>query len=247
MFFRYQLEPLWEQALKTVAEFIGAKFENTVFVPNTTFGINTVLRSLDFDEGDAILVTNQTYGAIHMAAREVCQSNKAKLLVLNITYPTVDFHGTAEFYADDVVEHYSKVLQENSGIKLAIIDYITSSSALLLPVSELVSLCHKHNVSVLIDGAHAPGQVELNLEELGADFFVGKSIFRCWINYQQFTLGYKLNTTRVIPITKVLTKPDLIYNTFYCSGTLGLLLLNSYYIHVQVTKVSITAILILIT
>ena len=140
VWFRYTLRPLWEQALRTVADFVGAKFENIVFVPNTTCGVNIVLRSLDFNEAAAILVTNQTYGAVRMTAREICQANKSKLLVLNITYPTVDFKGSAEFYVDDVVEHYSKVLQENSGIQLAVIDYITSESALLFPVSELVTL-----------------------------------------------------------------------------------------------------------
>ena len=173
---KYKLQPLWEQSLQAAADFVGSKFDNIVFVQNATNGTNAVLRSLDLREGDAILITNQTYGAVEKLAREVCQSTGSKLLVLNITYPTVDFEGSVKFFIDDIVQQFKEVLQKNSTIKLAVVDYIGSSNAVLYPVKELVDLCHQHNVAVLVDGAHAPGQVPLNLEELGADFFVGKQL-----------------------------------------------------------------------
>ena len=173
VWFRYKVQNLWNTSLENVAKFVGANVKDIVFVANATTGINTVLRCLDFHEGDGILITNQTYGSVQMTAQEICQEKKAKLLVLNITFPTSDMTGSVKYHATEVVQHYEKVLRENPSIKLAIIDAITSISALKLPFKRLTEVCHKHNVLVLIDGAHAPGQIPLDLERLGADFFVG--------------------------------------------------------------------------
>ena len=174
VWFRYKVQNLWNSSLETVAKFVGANVKDLVFVANASTGINTVLRCLDFHEGDGILITNQTYGAVQMTAQEICQEKKAKLLVLNVTFPTSDMTGSVNFHVTEIVEHYEKVLRENANIKLVIIDAITSISALKLPIKKLTEVCHKHNALVLIDGAHAPGQIPLDLERLGADFFVGK-------------------------------------------------------------------------
>lgn len=173
IWFRYKVQNLWNSSLETVAKFVGANVKDLVFVPNATSGINTVLHSVDFQEGDGILITNQTYGAVQMTAQEICQEKKAKLLVLNVTFPTSDMTGSVKYQVTEIVEHYEKVLQENKNVKLVIIDAITSISALKLPIKKLSEVCHKHNALVLIDGAHAPGQIPLDLERLGADFFLG--------------------------------------------------------------------------
>ena len=136
--------------------------------------MNTILWCLDLCEGDGILITNQTYGAIQMAAQEVCRASKAKLLVLNIMFPTSDMTGSVNYQPSEIVQHYERVLQENPSIKIAIVDAITSVSAVKLPFKRITKVCHKHNVLVLVDGAHAPGQIPLDLERLGADFFVGR-------------------------------------------------------------------------
>ena len=172
--FRYKVQNLWNSSLETIAKFVGADVKDMTFLANATSGINTVLKCIDFNEGDGILITNQSYGAVQMTAQEICREKKAKLLVLNITFPTSDMTGSVEYHATEVVQHYEKVLQENPNVKLAIIDSITSISALKLPVKKLTEVCHKHNVLVLVDGAHAPGQIPLDLNKLGADFFVGK-------------------------------------------------------------------------
>jgi selenocysteine lyase/cysteine desulfurase len=174
--FFYKVEGLWHKSIATIAKFVNADPKNLVFVSNTTTGINAVLRSLDLQEGQGILVTNQTYGAIHKTAQEVCLAKNSNLVVLNITFQTSDLDGSVEFYAADIVEHYRKVFEENPNIRLAIVDYITSISAMKLPVRKLIQVCHQYNVMVLVDGAHAPGQVPLELESLNADFFVGRNI-----------------------------------------------------------------------
>ena len=174
MWFKCKLRPLWNQSLKTAADFVGANFENMVFAQNATTAIMAVLRSFKLTESDTVLMTSHTYGTVKTSAQEVCKSSGSNIQVLQLTYPTVDFHGTTEFFIDDIVRNFKEALSSNSTIKLAVVDYIGSSNAVLYPVKELVDLCHQHNVAVLVDGAHAPGQVPLNLEELGADFFIGK-------------------------------------------------------------------------
>ena len=212
VWFRYKVQDLWNKSLETAAKFVGADPKNVVFVPNTTSGINTVLRCLDIHEGNGILITNQTYGAVQMTAREVCQTHKAKLLVLNITFPTSDMTGLVNYHATEVVQHYEKVLQENPSVKLAIIDAITSISAVKLPFKRLVEVCHKHDVLVLVDGAHAPGHIPLDLERLGADFFVGK------LMYGKFTVGLLKPQQRSAPFLSMQFDYNLILtNLLDCS------------------------------
>lgn len=173
-FFFYNLENLWINSISMIAKFVNSDKNNLVFVPNATSGINAVLRSFELTEEQSILVTNQTYGAIHKTAQEVCSARKCNLVVLNITFPLSDLDGSAEFYVADIVEQYRNVLVNNTNIRLAVVDYITSSSAVKLPIKKIIQVCRQHNVAVLIDGAHAPGQVQLDLDSLDADFFVGK-------------------------------------------------------------------------
>jgi len=174
VWFRYKVQNMWNKSLETVARFVRADPQDLVFVANATAGINSVLKCLDIHEGDGILITNQTYGAVQITAQDICQAKKAKLIVLNVTFPTSDMTSSVNYHATEVVQHYEKVLQENPSIKVAIIDAITSNSALKLPFKKLTEVCHKYNVLVLVDGAHAPGQIPLDLDRLGADFFVGK-------------------------------------------------------------------------
>ena len=174
VWFRYKVQNMWNKSLETVARFVRADPQDLVFVANATAGINSVLKFLDIHEGDGILITNQTYGAVQITAQDICQAKKAKFIVLNITFPTSDMTSSVNYHATEVVQHYEKVLQENPSIKVAIIDAITSNSALKLPFKGLTEVCHKYNVLVLVDGAHAPGQIPLDLDRLGADFFVGK-------------------------------------------------------------------------
>ena len=193
IWFRYKVKNLWNSSLETVAKFVGANVKDLVFIANATSGINAVLRSVNFQEGDGILITNQTYGAVQMTAQEICQEKKAKLLVLNVTFPTSDMTGSIKYQVTEIVEHYEKVLQENTNVKLVIIDAITSISALKLPIKKLSEVCHKHNALVLIDGAHAPGQIPLDLERIGADFFVGELTLYTQISVSTFSVLFSVH------------------------------------------------------
>ena len=174
---RYSSQRLSKKSFRVVARFVGSNVNNLVFVPNVSSGINTVLRCLDIQEGEGVLVTNHTSAAVLMAAQEVCAEKNAELLVLNIAFSTSDMTGSVEYYAEDIVEHYSKVLLENPVVKVAIVDAITSGSSLKLPLKHVIKACRSYDVHVLVNGDQAAGQIPLDLESLGADFFVGMPVF----------------------------------------------------------------------
>lgn len=150
-------------AASELAAFVGAKGEDLVFVENATAGINAVVRSLDFSLGDQIVTTNHAYAAVRKTLSYVCQRSEASLVEATIPFPLER--------EDDVVEAVANVLNPN--VKLLVVDHVTSPTALVLPVAKLVALARSHNIPILIDGAHAPGMLPLDLEKLGADWYAG--------------------------------------------------------------------------
>jgi isopenicillin-N epimerase len=162
-FMRRELAPAQREAASRLAAFLGASGDDLVFVDNATAGVNAVLRSLDFRSGDEILVTNLAYGAVAKAARYVAERSGARLVEVAIPFPLSD--------AGAVREAIAAALSPRT--RLAIFDHIASMSALMLPVAELTRLAKKAGARVLIDGAHAPGQIALDVPAVGADWYVG--------------------------------------------------------------------------
>ena len=155
--------PRLRRAADAVAAFVGARGDDLVFVDNATTGINAVLRSLPWGSGEEILVTDQGYGAITNAAALVAREHGAAVRVLELPYPECD--------PGRVLEAYDRALGPRT--RLVIADHITSESALVLPVAEIVARCQARGALVLIDGAHAPGVLPLDVPRLGADWYVG--------------------------------------------------------------------------
>ncbi|XP_070532231.1 uncharacterized protein [Ptychodera flava] len=166
-FIRRQKQIYYTEALQAVADFVGAKTENLVFVRNTTTGINSVMKSMKLKSGDMVLINDLTHDSITKTTFDVCDNsgNDLKYIIADIKFP---IHGK-----DEVIQKYTDILEANPSIRVAIIDHITSATAVMMPIKELIQVCHDRGVQVVIDGAHAPGQVQLNLEELGADYYVG--------------------------------------------------------------------------
>jgi isopenicillin-N epimerase len=149
-------------AAEAVAAFVGARGEDLVFVDNATAGINAVLRSLPFEAGDEILVTNHGYGAITKAATYVARERQAKVTIAALPY--------AGFDTDRAVAAIEGALTART--RVVIVDHITSESALILPVAKIASRCRERGVAVLVDGAHAPGATALDIPSIGADWYV---------------------------------------------------------------------------
>jgi isopenicillin-N epimerase len=162
-FFVRDLEPLLDDARHILAEFLGASGDDLVFVPNATSGINTVLRSLVFADGDELLVTNHEYNACRNALDFVAERSGARVVVAQIPFPVTS--------SDQAV---TAVLQRVSPrTRLVLLDHVTSQTGLVLPLERLIGELNARGVDSLVDGAHAPGMVPLNLENMSATYYTG--------------------------------------------------------------------------
>ena len=153
---------LMRQAAADVAAFVGARSEDLVFLDNTTTGVNAVVHSLPLAPGDEILITDHAYGGIVTAVRHATQRAGASVRVVNMPYPAFD--------AADAVRRIESAITPRT--KLVITDHIVSETALVFPVDAIVRACHARGVPVLIDGAHVPGALALDVSAIGADFYV---------------------------------------------------------------------------
>lgn len=162
-FMRAELPPALRHAAGALAGFLGAAPQDLAFVANATEGCNAVLRSLRLQPGDEILVLGHVYGAVRNTVRFVCDRSGAKLVEVPMPFPRL--------VTETLLTRLTAALTPRT--RIAVIDHITSSSAMVLPLPELVATCHAAGIPVLVDGAHGPGQVDLNLTALNADYYVG--------------------------------------------------------------------------
>ncbi|WP_143171032.1 aminotransferase class V-fold PLP-dependent enzyme [[Phormidium ambiguum] IAM M-71] len=161
--FYRDFEALLDVAKNQLGEFVGADASDLVFVPNATTGINAVLRSLSFRPGDELLTTSQEYNACCNVLNFVAQKTGAKVVVAEVPFP-ID---TPEQVVEAVVKSVSPQT------KLALLDHITSQTGLIFPIQQLVKELKDRGIDTLVDGAHAPGMVDLNLWEIGATYYTG--------------------------------------------------------------------------
>lgn len=165
----YQVLHHWRASVARVSELVGSSTDNLTFVLNATAGVITALRSVKFSPNDGILINNLTYPSMRYAAQEIAEETGCKVYSIEFTFP---IHNSEE-----VVEKYRQMFDEHPNIKFAIIDYIISSTAMLMPVKPIIELAKERDVISFIDGAHTPGQLELRLDELGCDYFTGLNIY----------------------------------------------------------------------
>jgi isopenicillin-N epimerase len=152
-------------AREVLAPFLGADAADLAFVPNATAGVNAVLRSLQFAPDDELLVTNHTYAACRKTVDFVAARHGTRVVVAQLPFPVQD--------GDQFVEAVVKCV--TPATRLALIDHVTSPTALVLPIARLVSELRARGVDTLVDGAHAPGMVALELKKLGAAYYTGNA------------------------------------------------------------------------
>ena len=162
-FFEQELPELLGTARKALGLFLGAPAQDLVFVDNATTGISTVLSNLDLIAGDRILVTDHGYNACSNAARYFTKRASAEIDLINLPFP-----------GSDTNEFIERILGAcTSRTRLLLIDHITSPTALIMPLEEIVPAVQQRGIQVLVDGAHAPGMLPLRLIDLGADYYTG--------------------------------------------------------------------------
>lgn len=162
-FFVRELEGLLDDVRRELGAFVGADPQDLVFVPNATTGVNTVLRSFSFRMGDELLVTDHAYNACRNAVDFVSERNGVHVEVVSIPFPLES--------ADDVVECI--LARVTPRTRLAVVDHVTSPTGLVLPLSRIVTELHRRDIEVLVDGAHAPGMLPLDLERFGVAYYTG--------------------------------------------------------------------------
>lgn len=164
-----RLPGLLDEAADTVAASLGADPDGFAFVRNATAGVATVLANAGLGPGDRLVLTDHAYPAVLAAARRVCRETGAELALAEIPLPLPEPAG--------IVERFVAALTPTP--KLAVIEHVTSATAAFLPVHDLVAACRTRGIPVLVDGAHAPGMVPVDLDGLRPDYWTGN--FHKWV------------------------------------------------------------------
>lgn len=152
-----------KKAKEKLSKYIGCQPEDFFFTPNPTVAINTVMRSLKLQPGDEILSTNHEYGAMDKTWAYFCKVTGAKYVRQTISMPVI----SKEQLLEDFWKGY------NSNTKVVFINQISSATALIFPVREICKKAQELGLITIVDGAHVPGHISLNIEEMNADFYTG--------------------------------------------------------------------------
>ncbi|MDB3855545.1 aminotransferase class V-fold PLP-dependent enzyme [Euryarchaeota archaeon] len=148
------------ESRKAIANLVNCDYEDLALIENATSGVNIILRSLKFDEGDEIIVPNHAYQACRNTIDYVAEKSGAVVVTCDIPFP---IQGN-----QIIIDNIMKCVTENT--KLAMIDTVTSPTGLLMPFEELVGLLESKGVNVLLDAAHGIGMIPLDIEKIGASY-----------------------------------------------------------------------------
>ena len=158
-----ELEPLLDATRAELGRFLGASPDDLAFVPNATTGVNSVLRSLDLRSGDELLVTSHEYNACRNTLDFVAEHAGAKVIVVDIPFPIAS--------PDDVIDRIITATSHRTRILL--VDHITSQTALVFPIDRIVREMTSRGVDTLVDGAHVPGMLPLEIRSIGSAYYAG--------------------------------------------------------------------------
>lgn len=181
-----------------LASYVGAKSDEIVFTTNPTYAINIIAKSIQLEPGDEILTTDLEYGAMDRTWEFYCSQKKAKYIKQHINLPVVS--------KGQILEDFWKGFSDKT--KVVFISQITSATALILPVEEICKEAKRRGLITIVDGAHVPAHIPLDLNELKADVYTGachkwmmgpkgaaflyvKKEFQDWIDPLVVSWGYK--------------------------------------------------------
>jgi len=162
-FLSRELSARLDAARAALGAFIGADPDDLAFVTNATTGVNTVLRSLAIEPGDELLVTDHAYNACRNAVNAVTAARGARVVVAHVPFPLDGDDAVVDAILDAVTPR----------TRLALLDHVTSPTAIVFPIARLVQALAERGVDTLVDGAHAPGMLPLDVGAVGAAYYTG--------------------------------------------------------------------------
>ncbi len=162
-FFVRELDPLLDQARAALGGLVGADPDDLAFVPNATAGVNAVVRSFALDAGDDVLTTDHEYNACRNALTHAATVAGARVVVARVPFPVA----SDEEIVDAIVR------EVGPRTRLALVDHVTSPTGLVWPIARIVHALEERGVATVVDGAHAPGMVPLDLRAIGASYYTG--------------------------------------------------------------------------
>jgi len=161
-FLTHDFSQAWHAIAMSIAERFSVRKEDISLVENVTDGVNAVSRSFPLTAGDEILTTSLVCGSVRQAAIYIASWHGAQIAVAPLRFSNPD--------PQKCIHAVEKAITRRT--KLAILDHITSRTALVLPVAEMARAWRDRGVAVLVDGAHVPGEVAFDLKAIGADWYV---------------------------------------------------------------------------
>jgi isopenicillin-N epimerase len=162
-FLARDLEPLLDAARTALAAFVGADADDLAFVPNATTGVSTVLKSLRFEPGDELLTTSHEYNACWNALDVVAARTGARVVFAEVPFPCDS--------PDTVVE--TVLARVTRRTRLGLFDHITSLTGMVMPIARLVRELSDRGIDTLVDGAHAPGMLPLDIRAVAPTYYTG--------------------------------------------------------------------------
>jgi isopenicillin-N epimerase len=162
-FLARELETQLESARREIGVFLNADADGLAFVPNATAGVSTILASLRFEPGEELLGSDHEYNATLNALRAAAARHGATVALARIPFPVTDAGQVVQAYLDAVTPR----------TRLALVSHVTSPTALVFPVGAIVRELERRGIDTLVDGAHAPGMVPVDLRALNAAYWTG--------------------------------------------------------------------------
>jgi isopenicillin-N epimerase len=162
-FIQKKLPVYLKEAKKPLAAFLGCNANDFFFTPNPTFAVNTIMRSLQLQPNDEILTTNHEYGAMDRTWHFYCKKSGAKYIRQEISLPIIS--------KEQIIEEFWKGY--TSKTKVVFLNHISSSTALIFPVKEICDKAQQLGLITIVDGAHVPGHIDLNISDLNSDYYTG--------------------------------------------------------------------------
>lgn len=164
-----RFEGLMDEARAAIASFLNTDANNVVYVQNATSGLNVIARSFPLEQGDEILTTDHEYGALDLTWEWMCGKSGATYRKHAVPVPVTT-------HAEFVESFWSAVTPKT---KIIFLSHITSPTALIFPIKEICARAREAGILTVIDGAHVPGHIPLDLTDLGADIYSGN--FHKWL------------------------------------------------------------------